>query len=71
MEQNAHMKVSIQYDFSPMWELVHSERSKKMGSINIPIRPKRCDFFRLRIEGTGNFRGYSMTKTIEQGSERA
>lgn len=71
MEQNAHMKVYIQYDFSPMWELVHSERSKKMGSINIPIRPKRCDFMRLRIEGTGNCRIYSMTKTIEQGSERA
>lgn len=71
MEQGAHLRVYIQYDFSPMWDLVHSERSKKMGSINIPIRPKRCDFMRLRIEGAGNCRIYSVTKTIEQGSERA
>lgn len=71
MEPGATLRVFIQYDFSPTWELVHSVRSQKMGSFNIPIRPKRCDFLRLRMEGVGDCKIYSITKTIEGGSEKA
>lgn len=71
MEQGAQLRVYAQYDFSPVWELVHSVRGTNLGSFNIPIRPKRCDFMRLRIEGMGACRIYSITKTIEQGSEKA
>ena len=71
MELGARLRVFVQYDFSPTWELIHSVHSQKLGSFNIPIRPKRCDFLRLRLEGVGDCKIYSMTKTIEQGSEHA
>lgn len=35
----------------------------------LPVRPKRCDHFQLQIEGTGNAKIYSITKTMETGSD--
>ena len=71
MAQGASARVFVQYDFSPTWELVHSVRQENLGSFNIPVRPKRCDHMRIRLEGRGDCKIYSVTKTIVQGSERA
>ena len=40
-----------------------------LKSFCIPIKPKRCDHFRLRIEGKGEAKIFSIAKSIEQGSE--
>ncbi len=61
---------SIQYDSCGEWELVYTAKGVNLGSFSIPIKPRRCDHFRLRIEGVGDARILSMTKTIEQGSDR-
>ena len=58
-----------QYDFSDEWEHLFSMHGTNLRSFSIPIRPKRCDHMKLRIEGEGVARIYSITKTIEQGSE--
>ena len=71
MDMDAEVRVLAMYDFSQDWEQVCVITSDSFRSFSIPIRPKRCDRMRLRIEGTGPARIYSVTKTLEQGGEPA
>ena len=59
----------IQYDSSGEWEHLFTMTGQNLRSFAVPIRPKRCDHLRLRIEGEGEARIYSICKTIEQGSD--
>ena len=69
LEVGAEVEVSIQYDSMGDWEQVCEMTVTSVRSFSIPIRPRRCDHFRIRIEGDGDGRIYSITKTIEQGSD--
>ncbi len=69
MDIGAEVRIYAQYDFSEEWECQFVLRSTSLRSFSIPIRPKRCDFMRLQIEGVGNVKIYSITKTMERGSE--
>ena len=71
MDTGSSVAVYAQYDISNRWELVCRLQSAHLRSFSIPIRPKRCDNMKLRIEGVGNARIYSITKTIEQGSDQS
>jgi hypothetical protein len=59
----------IQYDSSGTWDLIFSMAGVNLRTFNVPIRPRRCDHMKLRIEGEGEAKIYSITKTIEQGSD--
>ena len=69
MDIGTEVHFYAQYDFSEAWEPVGMLTSTNLRSFSIPIRPKRCDHMKLRIEGVGGAKIYSITKTIEQGSE--
>lgn len=69
MEIGAEMDIYAQYDLSDEWINVGHIRSTSLRSFSIPIRPRRCDFMKLKIEAKGVGKIYSMTKTIEQGSD--
>lgn len=69
IDKNASVSVSIQYDSNGKWEKLCDISTTTLRSLSIPILPRRCDHFRLRIDGDGNGRIYSITKTIEQGSD--
>ena len=69
MDIGAEVGIYAKYDFSDKWENVCVLKGDSLRSFSIPIRPKRCDHMKLRIEGVGAVRIYSITKTIEQGSE--
>ena len=71
LEEGASVKVMIQYDSIGDWEKVCEMTATSLRSFSVPIRPRRCDHFRLHIEGLGDGRIYSITKTIEQGSDRS
>lgn len=70
LELGAVVRISVQYDSIPKWEHLTTITGTKLDSFSVPIRPKRCDHMRLRIEGRGNFKVYSMCKTMEQGSDK-
>lgn len=59
----------IQYDSMGEWEHISSMAGTALRTFTVPIRPKRCDHMRLRIVGEGDAKIYSITKTIEQGSD--
>ena len=60
---------SAEYDSSGEWEHLFTMAGTSLRSFAVPIRPKRCDHLRLRIEGYGDAKVYSICKTIEQGSD--
>lgn len=59
----------IQYDSMGDWEPVGTMNGVSVRSFTVPIKPKRCDHFRLRIVGEGEAKVFSICKTIEQGSD--
>ena len=63
------VSILIQYDSAGEWEHVHTLTGKSTRSFNLPIRVKRCDHLRMRISGKGDAKVYSITKTVEQGSD--
>lgn len=69
MEIGAKVRFFAQYNSVGAWEPLGTISGTSLRSFLLPIRPKRCDHMRLRIEGTGDVKIYSITKTIEQGSD--
>lgn len=69
MDVGARVRFFIQYDSMGQWQSAGAVTGTVLHSFSVPIRPRRCDHFRLRIEGEGNVRIYSIAKTITEGSE--
>lgn len=69
LEVGTTVRFSVEYDSSGEWEHLFTMSGTKLRSFSIPIKPKRCDHLRLRIDGTGMAKIYSICKTIEQGSD--
>ena len=59
----------IQYDSSGVWEHKFNMSGTGTKSFSIPIIPQRCDHFKYKISGKGGCKIYSVTKTIEEGSD--
>ena len=59
----------IQYDSSGEWEHICTMTGRTLKSVPVSIRPQRCDHLRLRIDGDGETKIFSICKTIEQGSD--
>ena len=68
LDPGATMQAYIQYD-SGTWEKLWSMTGKNLRTFSFPVRPHRCDHFRLKLTGTGGAKIYSITKTLEQGSD--
>lgn len=62
--------ISIEYDSSGRWEKMTNIIGHSLMPFSFSIKPRRCDHFRLRLEGIGDMKLYSVSKTIEQGSDR-
>ena len=61
----------VQYDSSGKWERLNkiSVEATDLRSFTVPIPLRRCDHLRLRIEGEGDVKIYSIAKTIYGGSD--
>lgn len=62
-------KLYIQYDSTGNWEYICDIKNHGIRTFAIPLIPRRCDHFKYKIVGNGDFRLISMLKTIEQGSD--
>lgn len=64
----AEMDVFIEYDSDGVWRFAGHAQGKGTGSFLLPVRPRRCDHFRIKLEGRGDVRMYSFAKVLERGS---
>ena len=69
LEIGARVRLYAQYNSMGGWESLGTITGTDLRSFSLPVRPRRCDHLRLRIEGEGDAKIYSITKTIEQGSD--
>ena len=69
LEPGSTVQAYIEYDSGGAWEKLWSMTGKNLRTFSFPVRPHRCDHFRLKLEGTGGAKIYSITKTLEQGSD--
>lgn len=63
------MRISVEYDSSGVWEPISSLMGRHLRSYCLPIRPKRCDHLRLKLEGEGDMRLHSISYITERGSD--
>lgn len=68
MEVGAELTVYARYDTEPEWVALGSIRGTGLQSFSLPLRLRRCDHLQLRLEGEGDVKLYSITKTIQEGS---
>lgn len=61
--------VRIRYDDGP-WEHVTRKAGTSLLKFPLPVRVKRCDHFRLRLEGEGDAQIYAIEKTIQGGGRK-
>lgn len=69
LEIGARVRFYIEYDSSGAWEHAYTVTGTSLRSFAVPIKPRRCDHFRFRIEGTGEAKIFSIVKTTERGSD--
>lgn len=67
----AHADFWIKYDEDERWTHVFDMTGKGTKSFTIPVPTRRCDHFKYRLSGKGECKIYSITKTIEEGSDGA
>ena len=63
------MRFEIQYDSDGIWYMLGSIRPRSTHAFILPVIPRRCDHFVIRLSGDGAVKMYSMAKIIEQGSD--
>ena len=67
--EGAEIRVEISYDGKP-WETLYNTRAPRWRVAVLPVRPRRCDSFRLRLSGTGDVTLEGLAREVRTGSER-
>lgn len=69
LEMGSSMNILAQYDSVGPWVNLGFITGTDLRSFTIPVKPRRCDHLRLRIEGEGKGMVFSITKTYTHGSD--
>lgn len=69
-EKDTLFEIFVAYDDSPIWERVYTKRAKGRKSDQICITPKKCNYFRYKIKGTGAFKLLGLSKTVQIAGPR-
>lgn len=69
MDMGSTVRISVQYDSMGTFKQLMAVEADRMKVVSLPILPVRCDHLRLRLEGVGPCRLFSLTKTFEEAEE--
>ena len=69
MEPDTKIQLFLEYDSNGVWCYSGSLHVRRTGTITVPVRPRRCDHMRMRIEGQGEARIFSIARILEIGSD--
>ena len=70
MERDTFARIFIQYDKNGNWEHVDDINDGNLKSVEIPITPRRCEFFRFKLTGKGDCKVYSIIINNKKGSAK-
>lgn len=68
LDAGTYLHIEVKTDSSP-WETVYTVHRDEPGTVNVPIKPNRCDSFSVRFRGRGGFLIKSMLREFTIGSE--
>ncbi len=68
LEAGAEMTIFIQYDSEGTWRRVKRLTATKKQSFSYPVLVRRCDHYRIRVEGKGYWELHSMAREFYIGS---
>lgn len=64
------VKLYIEYDSSGEWiESGQISVMDRFDTVTIPVKPRRCDHLRFKLEGSGYVKIYSIARILEMGSD--
>ena len=69
MAKGSEVFILLSYDNTGYWEGTCYLEGVGTQSFSMPIIPRRCDHLRVRIEGIGDAKIYSLARTVEQGGD--
>ncbi len=70
LEEDGWAEIYTEYDSNGIWEKRGTIKGIGMSrTFTLPIIPRRCDHIRIKIEGSGEFKLYSISKILEIGSD--
>ena len=69
LPEGSFLRVLAEYDSSGRFEQLFTIHGHGLQAFALPVRPVRCDHMRLRLEGEGPAKLFSIVKTVEQGSD--
>ena len=75
MDKDTTLNIRVQYDSDGQWHTVRRVKGRMTkGQIEVPLVIRRCDHYRIRLEGTGvggdGWTLYALTRTRYTGSNR-
>ncbi len=70
VQTDGELNAWIQYDSSGRWEKGASVKGDRKGLKTMELIPRRCDHYRLRLEGRGPWRLWALGREYESGSRR-
>lgn len=68
LEEGAEMRIFIQYDSEGVWRNVKRLTATKKRSFSFPVAVRRCDHYRIKIEGAGYWELHGMAREFYVGS---
>jgi len=66
-EKESRFSVEVQYDSNGVWEEQVVCIPERNGVVTVPLRPRRCDHFALRLKGAGNAVLFRLSRVLEGG----
>lgn len=69
IEDGGELRMYCMYDSDGKWLHAGTVRRKGHGTFTVPVIPRRCDHMKLRLEGKGVVRVFSIAKILELGSD--
>lgn len=69
MEEDSEITISIAVDGGE-WEHLRHIYTAKQRSVSLPIIPRRCDKFRIKLEGKGYCKIESVSRIVREGTMR-
>lgn len=69
LPEGSTMDVYVEYDSDGVWHHQGHMVGRGTGSFTLPVRPRRCDHFRIKLSGSGDMKMYSFAKMLQRGSD--
>ena len=67
--EGASADAYIRYDSCGDWHHAGHAEGGVLGTFLLPVRPRRCDHFEVRLQGVGDVCLYSFARVFEKGSD--